>query len=81
MPAGVDYWLHIMLLWRPLLAGAALLALVNAAIQIAARSGRVAPLTPTPALDIGVLSRQPYWAGGSGQSVRVAVSGADRAGP
>jgi len=62
--AGVDYWLHIMLPWRPLLAGVALLALVNGGIQIAARRGRIAPLTPTLALDIGVLSWQLYWAGG-----------------
>ena len=62
--AGVDRWLHLVLPWRPLLAGVAVLALVNGGIQIAARRGRIAPLTPTLALDIGVLSWQLYWAGG-----------------
>ena len=62
--ASVDRWLHIMLPWRPLLAGVVVLALVNGGIQIAARRGRIAPLTPMLALDIGVLSWQLYWAGG-----------------
>ena len=62
--AGVDHWLHIALPWRPLLAGVVVLALVNAGIQRAARHGRIAPLTPALAVDIGVLSWQLYWSGG-----------------